>query len=254
MTAGCRKCGADVLRFCIRFSGIKCKNGEDKNEKQVFKEEFVETINDNKLTEFKIDNTFKVAGEYTFTIKTYGPTGMETEIPVTVTGTSEAMPEYFAVNLRENMLSTNAQEPNEGPIRNLVDGNVNTFFHSAWSYSVGAPHYFEIHLDKAMQNFDYNFSTRGNSGGANTVKRMKIEVSNDGTTWTEVAVHSYPQPGSGEIVKGEPASADSPFTKMRFTPLARHNADPINNAWFNMSEFRLFDKAPYSELWAGAQL
>lgn len=222
---------------------------------QVFKEEFVKTINDNKLTEFKIDNTFKAAGEYTFTIKTYGPTGMETEIPVTVTGTSEAMPEYFTVNLRENMLSTNAQEPNEGPIRNLVDGNTSTFFHSAWSYSVGAPHYFEIHLDKPMQSFNYNFSSRANSSSANTVKRMKIEVSNDGTTWTEVAVHSYAQPATDPaLVNGQPASADSPFTKMRFTPLARHNADPINNGWFNMSQFRLFEKAPYSELWAGAQL
>lgn len=222
---------------------------------QVFKEQVVKTINNNKLTEFKIDNTFKAAGEYTFTIKTYGPTGMETETPVTVKGTSNAMPEYFTVNLRADMLSTNAQEPNEGPIRNLVDGNVNTFFHSAWSFSVGAPHYFVIHLDKAIASFNYNFSTRAGSSNANTVKSMKIEVSNDGTTWSQIDVHSYIQPNQDPaLVNGKPASSDGPFTKIRFTPLARFNADPINNGWFNMSEFRLFEKAPYSELWAAAQL
>lgn len=219
----------------------------------VFKEEVVKTINDNKLTKFNVDRTFKAAGEYNFTIKTYGPTGMETEIPVKVSGTSNAMPDYFTIVLNSDMLRTNAQEPNEGPIKNLVDGNTNTFFHTAWSFNINVLHNFEIHLNKAIQNFDYNFSTRS-GGGAQAVKRMKIEVSNDGTTWTEVAVHSYPTAGQGpELVKGQPVSSDNPFTRMRFTPLARHNADPISNSWFNMSEFRLFEKAPYSELWAAAQ-
>ena len=221
---------------------------------QVFKENIVKTIDNNKLTQFKIENTFKAAGEYTFVIRTYGPTGMETEIPVTVKGTSDAMPDYFPVKLTAAMLSSNAQEPNEGPIRNLLDGNINTFFHTAWSFNISELHYFQIKLDKAMQNFDYNFYTR-NSGPAQAIKRMKIEVSSNGTTWTEVATHSYPQASAGGAKSdGAPVSSDNPFTYMRFTPLARHNADPIGNSWFNMSVFNLFEKGAYSETWAGAQL
>ena len=64
---------------------------------QVFKQVVVKTITDNKLTKFNIENTFKAAGEYTFTITTYGPTGMVTETPVTVKGTSNAMPDFFKV-------------------------------------------------------------------------------------------------------------------------------------------------------------
>ena len=224
---------------------------------QVFKQDVVKTIDNNKLTEFKIENTYKAAGEYTFTIRTYGPTGMETETPVTVSGVSDAMPDYFKVNLTADMLSTNAQEPSEGPIRNLVDGNINTYFHSKWSNPpVGAPHYFEIHLTKPIQEFNYNFVTRHNGDGGGDVKRMKIEVSNDnGSTWKEAAVHSYTMPGSrGQQVNGQPASASNPFSRMRLTPLARRSADPINNSWFNMAEFRLFEKNPYPEIWAESQL
>ena len=221
---------------------------------QVFKENVVKTINNNKLTEYKIENTFKAAGEYTFVIRTYGPTGMETETPVTVKGTSDAMPDYFKVNLTADMLSSNAQEPNEGPIRNLVDGNINTFFHTAWSFNIAELHYFQIKLDKAMQSFNYNFYTR-NSGPAQAIKRMKIEVSSNGTTWSEVATHSYPQADAGGAkMDGKPVTSDNPFTYMRFTPLARHNADPIANSWFNMSVFNLFEKVAYNEAWAGAQL
>lgn len=224
---------------------------------QVFKQQVVKTISDNKLTQFKIDNTFKAAGEYTFTIRTYGPTNMETEAPVVVSGVSDVMPDYFKVNLTADMLSTNATEPSEGPIRNLVDGNINTYFHSKWSNPpVGAPHYFEIHLTKPIQEFDYNFVTRHNGDGGGDVKRMKIEVSNDnGSTWKEAAVHSYTMPGSrGQQVNGQPASASNPFSRMRLTPLARRSADPINNSWFNMAEFRLFEKNIYNEQWAAAQL
>lgn len=227
---------------------------------QVFKQDVVKTIDNNKLTEFKIENTFKAAGEYTFTIRTYGPTGMETETPVTVSGVSDAMPDYFRVNLSADMLSTNAQEPNEGPIRNLVDGNKNTFFHTLWSGSIDVLHNFEIHLEKAIQNFDYDFYTRAGQPGSNAVKRMKIEVSIDnGATWEEVAVHSYGLVGAGPaLVEGAPVTTNNPFTRMRFTPLARHNADPMptgnTQGWFHMSEFELHEKGTYSEEWAAAQL
>lgn len=221
---------------------------------QVFKENVVKTIENNKLNQYKIENTFAAAGEYDFTIRTYGPTGMETETPVTVSGISDAMPDYFKVNLRADMLSSNAQEPNEGPIRNLVDGNVNTFFHTAWSFNIAELHYLQIKLDKAIQNFDYNYYTR-NSGPAQAIKRMKIEVSSNGTTWSEVAVHSYAEASAGAAkIDGKPVSSDNPFIHMRFTPLARHNADPIANSWFNMSVFNLFEKGAYSEAWAAAQL
>lgn len=221
----------------------------------VFKREIIKTIDNNTTVQYKIDQTFKAAGEYEFTIKTFGPTGMETETPVVVRGRSEAAPDFLPVELTVDMLSTNAQEPLEGPIANLVDGNVNTYFHSAWSISIKEPHYFQLDLKKGIEAFRYDFSTRHNGDGGGDVKRMKIEASNDGITWIEVATHSYTLPGSrGATVNGQEVTMDNVYTKLRFTPLARRSADPINNSWFNMSEFYLYEKNIYTERWAEAQL
>lgn len=52
-----------------------------------------------KTTSAIIDDTYQCAGEYSFTFKTYGPTGMETESPVIITGTSG---EAFRVGTRHS--------------------------------------------------------------------------------------------------------------------------------------------------------
>ena len=72
---------------------------------QIFKQDVVKILDNNKLTEFKIDNTFKAAGEYTFTIKTYGPTGMETVTTLNASGESEAMQDNFKKKYTNEMQS-----------------------------------------------------------------------------------------------------------------------------------------------------
>ena len=44
-------------------------------------------------------------------------------------------------------LASEAQEPSEGPIEGLVDGEVSTFFHSAWSTSYDGSHYFQFTIE-----------------------------------------------------------------------------------------------------------
>ena len=65
---------------------------------------------------------------------------------------------------------TNAQEPNEGPISQLVDGNTGNqnFFHTQWSNPVPAgPHYIEVDLGENcnLDKFIIRYSTRINTGG-----------------------------------------------------------------------------------------
>lgn len=195
-----------------------------------------------------IPNTRKKFGEYNFTLQPFSTTVTPGKVH-TVTAVSGAAPasyilgdgERTKIDLTVDMLYTNAQEPSEGPIKNLIDGDINTFFHTAWSISIGAPHFFQINLNEPVRAISYNFSTRvGNNGG--DVKRMKIEGSNDGEEWTEVAVHEYALPsGNGFKIDGEAVLMSDEYKHIRFTPLARRSADPINNGYFNMSEFNLFE-------------
>lgn len=58
------------------------------------------------------------------------------------------------------MLSTNAQEPSEGPIANLLDGNVETFFHSLWSSTINEKHYIQVTLPETYSKVWIRYCNR----------------------------------------------------------------------------------------------
>lgn len=78
----------------------------------------------------------------------------------TITCTVEAYP------LTAAMLSTNAQEPSEGSLANLLDNNVATYFHSAWSVSVADPHYVQVKLPETIKKFGFSYTNRSSNGNA----------------------------------------------------------------------------------------
>lgn len=58
------------------------------------------------------------------------------------------------------MLDTHAQEPTEGPIENVLDGDINTFFHTRWSNPVPDLHDFIVYLSEPIQKFAFSYTTR----------------------------------------------------------------------------------------------
>lgn len=87
-----------------------------------------------------------------------------------------------------------SEEPAEGAPNGLakaaIDGNVNTFWHSAWNCSTCPvyPHHFIIDMGsvKTISKFEI-FRRQGNSGGANV---HEFWVSNDNVTYTKVATYN----------------------------------------------------------------
>ena len=47
-----------------------------------------------------------------------------------------------------SQLASEAQEPSEGPIEGLVDGDISTFFHTAWSVSYDGTHYLQFSIEQ----------------------------------------------------------------------------------------------------------
>ncbi|MDO5105661.1 discoidin domain-containing protein [Capnocytophaga sp.] len=206
--------------------------------------------------EIIIPNTRKKYGEYEFKIQPVSATGTEGQV-YTFKATSGAAPATYQltegddavkVNLSVDMLETNAQEPSEGHIANLIDGNNYTYFHTKWSGSpINAQHYFQINLTESLQGFKFNISTRHNGNGSGDVKRMKVEASNDGETWVEVGIQTYDLASRAaddrrRTFNGNPILMNAKYSKLRFTPLARRNADPLNKSFFDMGEFSLFNE------------
>lgn len=69
-------------------------------------------------------------------------------------------------NLTTDMLSSNATEPSEGSLANLLDGDVGTYFHSAWSVSVADKHYVQVKLPVSTKTFRFTYTNRSNNGNA----------------------------------------------------------------------------------------
>ncbi|MDP4228514.1 MAG: DUF4959 domain-containing protein, partial [Bacteroidota bacterium] len=58
---------------------------------------------------------------------------------------------YAPLPLTDAMLSTYTQESTEGPKSNLVDGNISTYWHSAWSANTAPlPHWIQINFDSEV--------------------------------------------------------------------------------------------------------
>ena len=80
-----------------------------------------------------------------------------------------ALSEFYVLNANGDTLSltadnfkTNAQEPSEGPIANICDKNLGTYFHSRWSEggSNTGEHYIEVALPEPMYALSFGYATR----------------------------------------------------------------------------------------------
>lgn len=159
---------------------------------------------------------------------------------------------YTMIPLTVDMLYTNAQEPNEGPLQNICDGDAGTFFHTLWSgTSEGQkPHYLQFSLNSPINDLKVEYSSRHNGDGGGDIRRADIFVSetggHDDSEWTKVGTMHFPLPGGrkAKSLSNERIKFDAPTKYIRIVPTARRNADPIDpsgrNGWFNMGEIYLW--------------
>lgn len=221
------------------------------------------TISDNSVTSWNIENTFQCAGEYKFTIETYGPTGWVTDEPAVVTATSGISELKAAINLSLDMLSDNANQPGDGTgLPALIDKNIETFYHSNYTQVIdgGKAHYIQVDLKTFSLQKDFCFEYDARNNAANNggdVKRADIYGSNTGDNWIKVGTLTYNMPTTkgGHASVTSNVSANKAYRYIRYIPVARRNQDPLvstnaDQAWFNMSNLYLYKINEHDEAWA----
>lgn len=138
-----------------------------------------------------IPDTRAKYGHYEFTLQPFSSTDTGGEI-VTIKGVSDKAPRTIKISgvekiaLSADRLYTDSQEPSEGPIKNLLDGNLNTYFHAAWSVNNGPmPHYIVVDLGEMYEAMKFGYTTRNHAGAGNHPKHMDVYVSKtfDGSTY-----------------------------------------------------------------------
>lgn len=195
----------------------------------------------NGTTSIVVDDTRARYGDYEFKFQTFNRKNQGSEV-MTVKARSGAAPitetiTRKKVELNEAQLSTKHQEPSEGPIKNLIDGNVNTFFHTRWSSpQQPMPHDIQINLNEPLENFQFYTQNRNGSQEAPAV--VEVQISNDGTNWETIET----------IEAGIPSGGSAEYTSAVFRPGKtfrhfRYNVLRTQNSrnYFNLAEFALYD-------------
>lgn len=198
-------------------------------------------------TEMLIDNTRARFGDYIFYFQTFNRTHKGSQVqevkaksgtaPTTITVKSKTK-----IDIAAEQLSTNAQEPTEGAIKNLVDGNEGTFFHTRWSSpQIDLPHWIQIDFNEPHENFIVYYKNRKDNTWTTSGRPsvVELQISTDTKTWETVAtLSSLPNTHSSEYTSGY-ILTDKKFTSFRFLVTATTG----NTKYFNLAEFAMYDIA-----------
>lgn len=191
-----------------------------------------------------IPNTRKKYGPYVFTVQPFSNTDTGGKIQ-TIEATSEAAPitveeKSEQIKLSTEDLSTNAQEPSEGNIANLLDNNTDTYFHTAWSVSVEAPHWMQINLRQLLtDHFKLYYAPRNNT--ANKPTNFDLMGSEDGTNWFLIKNFTKEEDGlpvtASEDYTSSIIKIPQPFSYIRIIV----NETNSNTVYWTMSEFKCYN-------------
>jgi len=188
-----------------------------------------------------IDNTRHRFGEYSFTFQTFNAHHQGGKV-TTVKAFSGVAPSVVTVTkskviLTASQLSADDPEPTEGPIKNLIDGDVSTFFHTRWSSpQKPLPQYIQIDFNEQHQNFVFYYQNR--NGSQVGPREVQIQVSSDGLNWETLQTISSGLPsGSKAEYTSDLIKSDIKFAHFRFTVTKTYG----DVKYFNLAEFAFYD-------------
>ena len=139
-------------------------------------------------------------------------------------------------------LWSNAPDQQEGlHPEYMLDGDVNTFFHSDWHGVVNDPHYLEVDMGEGQSISEFSLSyTRRMNNNNNRATEIIIEGSNDGENFTAIrtlteAEDGLPTVAGNDSYTSPMISCGAAYRYIRFT------ISKVNNGtiFFTFSEFGL---------------
>lgn len=181
-------------------------------------------------------------GDYRFTIQPFSRTdnGGKTQTVTARSGRAPVTEQATRIILKAEHLGTNAQEPSEGPIANLIDGNIATFFHTAWSVAIPGPHWLQIRLPEALTEGHWKFWYAPRNNGRQKPTDFDILVSAGGSDWTLVKKFTKDEDGLPVTATDAYTSPNLPVTQPFDHIRMVVNAVNSGEVFFTMSEFRLW--------------
>lgn len=167
---------------------------------------------------------------------------------------------YWAYTPDSNLITTAAQISTNSiqnmsgdALSNLLDGNVSTWYHSAWNKDNGsslpdAEHYLQVHLNQPQTDIIFTFTgmdwpSAHNSPNAVTI--LATNTPNDESTWTEIVkldtmipADNYPVSYTSPHIPLGQAYTDIRMVVNKTTTMNRENT--YGRYFFCLSEFGIY--------------
>ncbi len=124
------------------------------------------------------------------------------------------------IQLTAEQLSTNAQEPSEGPVANLIDGNPETFFQSFWDewtfpeLKPAGYHYLVFDLRQEVSAFIFKYWNR--KKGGSLPKAVNIYAGTNGSDWTLLKQLTGLPTDGGSTYESELFLTDNPVSQIKY--------------------------------------
>lgn len=145
----------------------------------------------------------------------------------------------------KSQLSSNASDRAEGLyLENLIDGNVNTFWHSDWHGEATAPHYLQVKLPEPVSGAVQVRMTRRQGYDYGDIRRMYVTAGNDGNEWTNIGYVEFPFGKVSETILTNPIRLDGSYTQLRFI-LAQRGGDNTDYNPFDTEKWTYFHAAEF---------
>lgn len=189
-----------------------------------------------------IKNILRKDGEYSFTLRSVsGSEGMGEQFNVSCTALRRPaqITEYSEkINFEVSDLSANASDPDEGNLADLIDGNLNTFYHTNWHENIPFPQWIQFNLPKPIEGIKYISWNRKTHNQGNAYG-VSIQGSNDGVEWEtlgKIAGEDLPSEKGAKFESPIFSIEGKTFTKIRYNALEGYGG----NSWFHMAELELY--------------
>ena len=153
-----------------------------------------------------------------------------------------------------SQLSSNAIEPTEGSLAELIDNDMTTYFHSTWSQNnaTGAKHYLQVDLNNAYKQIALKYSKRQvevDNGSPVTLHIYATNTPEDENSWTDLGTktcaYNYDFGNTGLLPLN---FGDTAYRHIRLTvEETTGNSQTNGNLFFYWSELHAYTRASQAD-------
>ena len=153
-----------------------------------------------------------------------------------------------------SQLSSNAVEPQEGSLAELIDNDLTTYFHSTWSQNnaTGAKHYLQVDLNNAYKQIALKYSKRQvevDNGSPVTLHIYATNTPEDENSWTDLGTqtcaYDYDFGNTGLLPLN---FGDTAYRHIRLTvEETTGNSQTNGNLFFYWSELHAYTRASQAD-------